>query len=379
MRYDRLCDGLIEAGEVELGEAELRPEHAVRVRQPDAGDSPGPRWGSGLLAANFIRRLVLTKTLIGRMPDLPVVRPFRERHFSNQRGLHPVGVAAERSGRTWREWAFGLLDAFQPATQGLGGLVGEARTDLPGERQRTRGIAHADEQGADPDPRAFGIGEAADDELLSLDTLDLHPGGSATGHVRQVPAFRDDALEPHAAGPGEDLGTVADDVLGVPDPRFLLRAEQLCETSVAPLQPQAPDVFAVEVQQVEDEVGQIGAIATAEDLLQRLKARAAIGQHDGHLAVEKGAPHGQFGCRRAYLGEPVGPVVAVAADEGDVPPVDAAADPVAVELELVQPLVAFRRGAGQGRELRLEALGQRDGHRTRRQRSRVAACVAGDE
>src|SRR5439155_781228 len=169
------------------------------------------------------------------------------------------GVAAERSGRTWREWAFVLLDAFQPAAQGLGGLVGEARTDLPGERQRTRGIAHADEQGADPDPRAFRIGEAADDELLSLDTLDLHPGGSATGHVRQVPAFRDDALEPHAAGPGEDLGTVAD------------------------------------------------------------------------------------------------------------------------ELELVQPLVAVRRGAGQGRELRLEALGQRDGHRTRRQRSRVAACVAGDE
>src|SRR5439155_11772695 len=64
MRYDPLCDRLVEAGEVELGEAEFRPEHAVRVRQPDAGDGPGPPWGHGLLAANLIRRLVLTKTLI---------------------------------------------------------------------------------------------------------------------------------------------------------------------------------------------------------------------------------------------------------------------------------------------------------------------------
>src|SRR5437667_7589812 len=126
-----------------------------------------------------------------------------------------------------------MLEAFHTATQVLGDPVREARTDIDGEHQRTLRVAHADEQSADPDPRPLRIGEAADHELLSFDALDLHPAGSATGRVRQVPALRDDALEPHAAGPGEDLRAVADDVLRVPEALPLLRVEEVGGTSLA--------------------------------------------------------------------------------------------------------------------------------------------------
>ena len=155
-------------------------------------------------------------------------------------------------------------------------------------------------------------------------------------------------------------------MFGVPDAFPAPRAEQRCQASLALLERQTPDVFAVQVQQVEDEVDEVAAITAAEGVLQRLKARAAVGQEHGHLAIEKGAPDGQLGGRGAHLGEPVGPVLAVAAEEGDGPLVDAAADPVAVELELVQPRIAFRCRAHQGRELGLEALRQGRGSRLAR-------------
>src|SRR5207244_682013 len=181
----------------------------------------------------------------------------------------------------------------------------------------------------------------------------------APRRVRRVPALRPVPLEPQAAGAREELPTVANDVLRVAEAARRFRAEQVGEPRLPLLERQRGDVLAVDVEEVGPEVGEL-SVARAGRVLQGLKARAAVRQQHRHLAVEERAPDGELaGCRR-HLREVVRPVLAVPADERDRPPVDAAADAVAVELELVQPVVAFGRRVDERRELRREYPGERD-------------------
>ncbi len=227
----------------------------------------------------------------------------------------------------------------------------KAGADLAGEDQALA-VVVADEQRTYARARPFGIGEAADDELLSLHTLGLHPAAVTSGAVWLIAAFRNDPFEAAAARLREERVTVALDVLGKADgPRFL-RANELLQPRLPLLQHQLLERLAVQAQQIEDEVDERSTFGGIAGILHRLKARTAIGQDDCRLAVderivEPELPHGVCDFR-----ERGGPVVAVARVERHTAPADARADPIAVVLNFVEPFVAGRRRGDERRQLR---------------------------
>jgi len=91
---------------------------------------------------------------------------------------------------------------------------------------------------------------------------------------------------------------------------------------------------------------------TGARLLQMLKARAAVWQQYRHLAVDQRIAHAEPGGGVGDVGEPARPVLAAAANERRAAVQDAAADPVPIELDLMEPRVAAGRLGDQRGELR---------------------------
>ncbi|MNM83741.1 hypothetical protein D3C81_958090 [compost metagenome] len=80
-----------------------------------------------------------------------------------------------------------------------------------------------------------------------------------------------------------------------------------------------------------------------------------VGHH--HLAIEPGRLHAELGQGLGLFGQLGGPVMAVAGEQAHRVAVDAGEDAVTVEFHFVAP-VALGRSFHQGRQLRLERIGQ---------------------
>src|SRR5438876_3810494 len=119
------------------------------------------------------------------------------------------------------------------------------------------------------------------------------------------------------------------------------RAGQARKRPLAILERRAGEVVPVEVEEVEDEIDQSPVTVALEDVLQRLKAGRAIRLDDHDLTVEQRGLRRQRRGRLRDLGETIGPVLAGAREEPHAAALDPAEDAVAVELDLMQPLVAF--------------------------------------
>ena len=170
------------------------------------------------------------------------------------------------------------------------------------------------------------------------------PPGVAASAVRQITALGDDAFEAKLAGLREERFALSFDMIRVADAPALRPAHQRAEPSLPLLERQVVQAFAFETEQIEHEIDERRARPPSGDhLLQVLKARAAVGQHHGHLAVDQRVARAEPDGSVADLGERSGPVPTAAADERRAAALDAAADPVAVELDLMEPLVARGR------------------------------------
>src|SRR4030095_8239068 len=110
------------------------------------------------------------------------------------------------------------------------------------------------EKGADAEPRALGIRVAADDYLLPLHALGLHPVGAARAPIGRVTSLRHRALQPEPTRLGEELGPRADHVVAVPQHAGLLAAgtEEPRQRRLSVLQARAGQILPVQVQQIED-------------------------------------------------------------------------------------------------------------------------------
>ena len=226
------------------------------------------------------------------------------------------------------------------------GPVDEALLLVPAEHQRRDGVV-----------AALRLQVARHHELLAVHPLDLEPVPGPAGHIWPVPALRDDAFEAEALGllhhEGSEIG-----VLGVGDRRPTLRCcDDRGEQALALLEGRAPQVLAVEEQEVEgDQHGPVAA-ALAEGDAQGPEVRdTALLDHC--LAVDIRRSDLQL---RGGLGdgrEALGPIEAVARQERDSAVVDAHHEPVAVPLELVQPLVARGHFRHRGADARLDEGGR---------------------
>src|SRR4030095_4716187 len=102
----------------------------------------------------------------------------------------------------------------------------------------------------------------------------------------------------------------------------------------------ALQVFAVEAEEIEDEVDERASASATCRVLQRLKAGSAVGQHDGCLSVNQRIVESECADRVCDFGKGGGPVVAVARVERHASFADARTDSLVVVLNLVEPLVA---------------------------------------
>ena len=164
----------------------------------------------------------------------------------------------------------------------------EAAADLAAIDEVAAVIVEAEEEGADASGAAAGAGEAADDQLLALATLDLEPVAVAPGPVGGVEALGDDALEAELAGAGKERSALTEDMLGDADPSGGgLDGQEVVEGLLALLEREGAQVETLEVQDVEDEVYEGGVAAGGEGALKLAEAGDAVGAEVHELAVEE--------------------------------------------------------------------------------------------
>ena len=105
-----------------------------------------------------------------------------------------------------------------------------------------------------------------------------------------------------------------------------------------------------------------------ERTLERLEAGAALAIEHDRFAVEQRGSRGQRRERGREVREAVGPVVPVARDEARRSALDPSQHPVAVELDLVEPLGSVGRRVDERRELERHLARQRRAARGRKRR-----------
>ena len=372
VRHHEGRDRLVVAREPELGDRLAAIEHAVRMREPDPGHRDGAVAAArdrarrlrhaARLAHDLGGRLVLAEALERGMAQQAVAGPLGERDLGHQLRLHPVRAARGRARAVRRERGGAPLEPAQARAQALEGGVVEAGADAAGVDETAVAVVHAEEQRAKLGARTLRVGIAADHELLPGHALHLEPRRSPAGRVGRVPPLGDDALEAQPAGavihalPGDV------EVLGVAEvapPAF----EQTGQPRLALHQRQGPQVGPVEEQQVEGHVDEDPARLELIALLERLEPRDPGPIQDHDLAVEQRLLHRQRRRGLRHRREPGGPVLAIAGQQLGAATLEPEQDAVAVELDLVHPLIAGWRAGHQGSELGRDPRGQR--HRAR--------------
>ena len=135
--------------------------------------------------------------------------------------------------------------------------------------------------------------------------------------------------------------------------------QQIGQPRLALDQRQRGDVLAVAMQQVEDEIDQPGGVAGIRGGLDHAEGGDAVREDAAQFAVEIGLARIERRHGRRDLRVLVRPVEPGAGQQLDRAAVEPRMHAVTVELDFVQPLVAFRRRLDQLRELWRDPYRQR--------------------
>ncbi len=257
---------------------------------------------------------------------------------------------------------------LEPGVQALHLSHGKPGAD-PADVAQPAVLGLGEEQRADP-ARGLRRIVADDREILALAAFDLEPAPGPGLLIGRVGALADHPFEAEPRGLLEKRPAVALDVLAELKRRGRRddRSEQRAERPLALVQRHAREIVAVEVEQIEGEAGELVSPAFGERVLKGGEARDPVRVLDHDLAVDQRVLTGE---RRERLGEQpvaVGPVLAGPGQQADRAGLEARERPVAVELDLVQPLVAFGHARARGRELGPHGLRQRRLERARQRR-----------
>ena len=198
---------------------------------------------------------------------------------------------------------------------------------------------------------------AGDDEFLPQRAFGLEPIARAAFVIGHLHTFGDHAFERQVAGLLEDLGAMGDDVIGI-DQRPARVLQEIAQRIFAVGQFGAAPILAVAIEQIEHDVTHRLGLAARQRVLQRGEARSAILVEYRDLAVEREIAAGQLRDRVGDRLEAPGPVERVARQQRDLAVAAAREDAIAVDLDLMQPLIAARRPIDKRRERRRNEIGQ---------------------
>jgi len=151
--------------------------------------------------------------------------------------------------------------------------------------------------------------------------------------------------------------TLPDLVIVVVD-RVLAALEQGGETSLAVRQRQRHQISTVEVEQVKDEIDEVGAALSLRGVLDQREGRDAVRSEPAKFSVDIGLPRREgVGCcrdRRIFAG----PVEPGAGQQADIAAIEPGMRAIPVEFELMGPLAAAPRFRDEPRKLGLDPCGK---------------------
>ncbi len=318
-------------------------------------------WG---FADDFGGGFVFAEAEEGGLADEVVGGPGGEADLGDEGGADPVDGAVGILGDALEG---AVMDAeFDELGEEIAAeFLGEAGAGASGVDEVSGGLGAAldgrvvaKEEGTDAVGAFAGEGEACDDEFLLVEAFGLEPVGGAGAAIGGVGALGEDAFGMEGAGLAEDGFAVAGNVFGEEDD-FLVGfcGEEGGKELLALAEGKVAGIVAVEVEEVEDEVGEGMGFGVLEGGLEESEAGGAVGGEDDDFAIEGAVLDGESGDGVGYVGHTVGPVDALAGEELDFVAGLAGLDAVAVELELVDPLVACGGGGGFEGELRGDEVG----------------------
>src|SRR5579859_7923951 len=287
-----------------------------------------------------------------------VACPILERHLADELRLHPLHAPTHFPRHSLDE-GLGHAQGLEPPPEIERGVMIEAGPD-PARVEQPPIFVAADHQRADTGATFLEVREADDHELLTRLAFRLEPLGGATGAVGAVLLLGNDALEPQLSGLSEHLVAGRVDVIGISDRAQAAAAlDELVQHCLAVDQRSATEVIAIEVEEIEGKESKPSLIVGAERLLERSETRMSLVVEHHHLAIEGELLGGKRLERPDQPLEALGPILSRAGQQSSAVRIAPAIDAVAIELELMEPVLAVGWAIDGGRELRRHEFLQR--------------------
>src|SRR5688572_28900419 len=156
------------------------------------------------------------------MAQATVVGPLAERDLGDELRRDPMHAGSRlRACGNRLERARGLLERCESFDRVVERLHRKARAHLARVEQRAV-LVVTEQQRPDAVARAFSLGEAADDQLLSQKALRFQPALPSPTDVWLISTLRDDAFETAPARETEERDAMADHVIAVAQRQLLL-------------------------------------------------------------------------------------------------------------------------------------------------------------
>lgn len=147
----------------------------------------------------------------------------------------------------------------------------------------------------------------------------------------------------HAASLREDLGSGPCQVVAIPDRWLRTSGYHNFQNLFSLLQWNTRHIASVQMQDIENVIDEILRAARLKHVLERLETRDAVGFDGHHLAVEQRLLDWESAGCLSQLRKFLRPIMAISADEVRLGVVDSTQHPVAVEFDLVQPVISVGR------------------------------------
>ena len=200
---------------------------------------------------------------------LSAVQVCAEADLRDERGLSPRRALARFRRRIFERRGF-LFQRLELVAEELVRLLREAGADAAGVDELLPFVVAEDERAHSAHACVSGAGQgvAADDEFLLVEALALDPVGAASGAVFGGGELGDDALGVQLACVVKECGAVGLHVLADAECVLVGGRKDFGEESFAVAQGLAASVVAVEVEEVEHEIGEVMFGAFLEGSLQ---------------------------------------------------------------------------------------------------------------
>ena len=377
MRAHPFPDAGVELGEIALADLGVVPIDAVGMRQRHALDH-GLRvalraafgraaFDGGLgfrrqrlrLARDLLRQLILAQALERGLTHAVAMRPAVEIDFGDELRLDPnrrphaalfLRHRLERRGGDFERVKLPIKLARD--------LVGKAGARASSVAQFAVLVVAEHQR-----PHGMRVGarrrKACDHQLLAVRTFALNPVVATAGMISGIGAFRDDAFQPQFAGMLEQRRSrFGQRFAQTQRSAFWCLRQQPRQRRLARPQRLRFEIGAVEMHEIEDIEHHAVVSAVLEIFLQQRKAGNAVGTFRYQFAVDQRGLGWQVGDSFGNGRKLFGPVEAAAREQLHLAAVEPSLDAIAVEFNLVDPVVAVRRVVDERGQTRFDKCGQ---------------------